>query len=623
MKTAIGQLNKYLLANYEVELPAQSSANLPTNGNWIVTAAGTVPSGLRGMVELTEGIGDQGFVVRQIAAPSGNGRWLLVWGKTPLGCRYGLMELLRTLQSKGKNCFCDLAQVREEPAFPCRIYFHNFGEHMLDIFNVNLLYDVPFGRWTRAEWRSYLEMIAAMRYTTYEFWFPPTFFSSKALKTGHGSKYNDFADTMRWVIDQAHELGIKVEILMDVNCTEAKWISLCPHIPEEHRTILALWSHWTKQLSNADGFSIMPGDVGGCHKNGCTHETFIDLCLEIIATTRTNGSFTFEIASWGPPFFDWGVPAGAATLERRKVAWAYFFKRLPDFPKGTVYSVNRNGDINSIFSGAPKDPRWSNREVVDELRKSAPVISWDYYLTELEQATMPHYHVPAVLQACQEEQQWGYSGGINNTMAPRLNVLTAFATAESFWNPNQTEGDVLRKFSDYVFGSPETAPKVFPYVAAVGQPDWKTFHTRMKDATQILKSVEVPVLCKLFVAPDADQHRQNLLYYTSTYERLSSVVLEVEEIISLSHKAKLSEVKAWRTTAPESADKKRVQNILAGWGDFDLSAARRNYRSLIYGVYDLATGPDVRSEWAKLHCQQFIDQFGVTSFFDTKVGGVE
>ena len=117
--TAIGQLNQYLAANFGVELPTQSSAKLPADGEWIVTAVGAVPPGLPDMAALSKGIGDQGFLLHQVAAPSGNGRWMLVWGKTPLGCRYGLIELLRSLQSDGKDCFSDLAQGRaREPMAP-------------------------------------------------------------------------------------------------------------------------------------------------------------------------------------------------------------------------------------------------------------------------------------------------------------------------------------------------------------------------------------------------------------------------------------------------------------------------------------------------------------------------
>ncbi len=237
------------------------------------------------------------------------------------------MELLRSLQTQGDDCFTDLVQVQDEPAFSRRTYYHNFGEHLLNVYSVNMLHDVPFARWTRADWRRFLEMLAAMRYTTYELWLSPTFFSAQSLTASEGSKFDEYANTIRAVIDDAHTLGLQVEVIICVNCTEPNWVNLCPALPDEHDMILALWSHWTTKLSNADAFAIFPGDVGGCHRNGCTHETFLDLCLEIIEKTSGNGTFHFEICTWGPPFFDWGVPAREASSGRAKAAFDSLLRR--------------------------------------------------------------------------------------------------------------------------------------------------------------------------------------------------------------------------------------------------------------------------------------------------------
>ena len=79
--TAIGQLNEYLAANHGARPPVESSASLPRDGDWIVTAVGAEPPGVLDLVEDAGNIGDQGFLVRQVTAPDGNGRWLIVWGK--------------------------------------------------------------------------------------------------------------------------------------------------------------------------------------------------------------------------------------------------------------------------------------------------------------------------------------------------------------------------------------------------------------------------------------------------------------------------------------------------------------------------------------------------------------
>jgi hypothetical protein len=154
----------------------------------------------------------------------------------------------------------------------------------------------------------------------------------------------------------------------------------------------------------------------------------------------------------------------------------------------------------------------------------------------------------------------------------------------------------------------------------VGQPGWKEFHQRMRRASEVLLSAQTPKLSKVFVAPDADAYRQSLLYYTTTYERLAAAALQAQEVASLSGKAKLSEVKAWLATAPESKAKDRVKELLMDWSSFDPEAVKREYRSRVYGVYDLAVGSDVRADLVNGHCEAFVGQFGIASFFDTTVG---
>ena len=113
-------------------------------------------------------------------------------------------------------------------------------------------------------------------------------------------------------------------------------------------------------------------------------------------------------------------------------------------------------------------------------------MTWDYYLSEREESAMPLYRVPAVFQTRRDEREWGYCGGINYTRTPRLNILTAFAAAEAYWNPDQTENEVLRNFSCYAFGTPEVAAAVFPAVATVRQPDWTAFQESMRCASLAL-----------------------------------------------------------------------------------------------------------------------------------------
>jgi hypothetical protein len=176
----------------------------------------------------------------------------------------------------------------------------------------------------------------------------------------------------------------------------------------------------------------------------------------------------------------------------------------------------------------------------------------------------------------------------------------------------------LQDFSCYTFGDPEVASAVFPAVATIGQPNWGAFQESMSRASSVLQSTRVPKVCKLFAAPDADTYRSNLLFYTQRYERLARVALQVQEVVALSGKTELTAVKAWLSTAPESEAKVRVNEIVAGWSDFDLAALIREYRMRVYGVYDLARDADVRADLVDSHCQAFVAPFGIAAFFNTR-----
>lgn len=46
---------------------------------------------------------------------------------------------------------------------------------------------------------------------------------------------------------------------------------------------------------------------GGCNRNGCDHNTFLDLCQELILLIKGySPSTAVEINTWGAPFAGWG-----------------------------------------------------------------------------------------------------------------------------------------------------------------------------------------------------------------------------------------------------------------------------------------------------------------------------
>jgi len=480
----------------------------PTDGlaHTIVVLAGTDPAwtprlGAAGFAAVPE-VGSQGFVVQRLSV--GGEPCLVIWGSHPIGCRYGVLELARSLRFSGGGCTTAIEQVVQRPHFPYRAYYLNPGEHLLNRYNVNVVFDTPQCQWSMAEWRRLVDMIAAMRYSVFQFWLVPSLFSPEALLGG--AVQARFASTMRQVIDYAHSRGVMVEMLQAVNTLGADWKAYCPHVPAEHEMILRLWDHWTRELSNVDIVGLFPGDPGGCSRNGCDYRDCVNLCLAIAERTRRNGDFIYEVNTWGAPFFGWGVPAYSGTPERARRAFAYLEERLPLFPRNTYVGIcmGLNPDSFGDANGG------SARPYVEAIRRVRPVTTWDYGTSEGEMTVIPRFRLPRIIERRRAEAEWGYVGGINYTMTPALNQLQPFGAAECYWDPSQTVEGLLADYSRLAFGD-ETgtlAAKVFPCAEVVG--DWggggwggdmATLAGRLAVADEALSITQAPRECALALFP--------------------------------------------------------------------------------------------------------------------------
>jgi len=126
----------------------------------------------------------------------------------------------------------------------------------------------------------------------------------------------------------------------------------------------------------------------------------------------------------------------------------YLLKRLPDFPTNTVVSINLgfNGDGNP--QGEQDARPWANA-----MTKTRRILTWDFSLTEGENAVYPHYRFARLFARRREERLAApYSGGICFTMTPMLNQLSLFEAAQSF---KDRDGDPHRLAGDFfvkVFG---------------------------------------------------------------------------------------------------------------------------------------------------------------------------
>ncbi|MEI6750593.1 MAG: hypothetical protein WCM93_15660, partial [Bacteroidota bacterium] len=191
-------------------------------------------------------------------------------------------------------------------AFAHRACYVNFAEHLQNRWNINTMYPGAPNQWKPDDWQQFFVMLKAFGFNCFEYWIPPTMFDRPAL-------HNDpvrmqFAKQMRQVHEIAHGAGLRVKGIIAVNTIGAEWYFACPNVPEDKELVLSLWRHWMREFNDLDIVGIFPGDPGGCNRNGCTHETFIELSLEICGIIQSANPYArIELGTWGTPFTGWGA----------------------------------------------------------------------------------------------------------------------------------------------------------------------------------------------------------------------------------------------------------------------------------------------------------------------------
>ncbi|MBI2297883.1 MAG: hypothetical protein HYU66_02825 [Armatimonadetes bacterium] len=430
--------------------------------------------------------------------------------------------------------------------FRHRACYVNFGEHLQNHWNVNLLWPGAPNEWSPDDWRRFLTFVKACGYSTFEYWLVPTLYDRPALEGG--AIQRAFAATMRQVNRIAHDLGLTVECLAVPNTIGPDWYSACPHLPDDKQLIRGLWRHWVEQLEGTDLFGIFPGDPGGCNRNGCDHETYIDLALELTELTRSiQPTARIDLGTWGTPFTGWGDDARRipgwdgswdmlvdpqyarpgdfahiwnGTPERAKAAMDYLIGRLPDFPNDTLVSINLgfSPDGHATQGG---DARGYAR-AVSEIRTA---ITWDYSASEGELVCYPHWRLPRLSARRREERTVGYSGGISYTMTPKLNLLTLWCSGQMYLNPDADPDRLSREFCTRVFGAEHAGLgelfEAFEVVAGWGH------YPRRQWSKGVLRSVYAEIVerleaadvsgCDLPLFPEPEEHRQDLLWFARRF----------------------------------------------------------------------------------------------------------
>ncbi|MFH1266148.1 MAG: hypothetical protein ABIK89_10510 [Planctomycetota bacterium] len=619
IESAADWLSGFVERSGGAALSAGGAERLKAGGRHVVAVVGEEAPLLRrlvaaGKVEIEPRVGSQGFVIQRVSDPQA-GELLVCWSPAEIGCRYGLIEILRSLAVEGRSVRCPLGRAVERPRFPMRICYVNFAEHLQNAYNPNVLFDVPVNRWTPKEWERFIDMVSAFRYNIFEFWLVPTLFSPEALEGGEIQAR--FAETINHVIAYGKGRGVAVHPIQAVNTVGQRWHYHCPNDPREHAEIVALWDHWSRAMKGNEMIGLFPGDPGGCTRNGCTPQTYVDLCLELSKVVRKNNpGVRIEVNTWGEPFGGWGVPLWSGKRDRAESSMRYFLSKLGEFPPGTFTSINMGFSPDCL----PTSHGGDGRPFAEEAARTVPVLTWDYSVTEGEGTVSPRCRVRRIFQRRREELVLGcYSGGICYTMTPKLNCLNIFCCAEAYWNPALEPEAVLADYGRLIFGDE---------LAAIGPlmeefevvPDWgyyppfpyspQRLEESMARLIPLLEKVDPAAEPRLPLAPTTAEYRESLLFFAELFRKLATVAVSLEEIQGL--------VKAsgeLRTDREDPISLDELEELLARPADFpqkaalgklaaqlrqlDVRALMKSYSDTVYGIYEAIPHPvDPRAQGA-------------------------
>ena len=554
--------------------------------------------------------GPQGFVLKQ--AEIDGKKAMYCWSPTALGCRYGLIEFLRSLKTHNDVVVSDIQHVVDAPDFPVRIHYINSAEHLQNAFNPNYLFDVPFNRWSLKDWENYIDMISAFRYNFFEFWLPPSFLGLKNQKL-----CDEFVPMINHVIAYAKRRGIAVHPLVTINTIGSlvgEWHYACPNDPEDKKKIVDGWDFWTKSIKGNFSWCFFPGDPGGCAINGCTKETYIDLCLELSALIRKNNpTALIEVSTWGEPFFSWGIPCpkngpwwqwDKETADR---SMDYLIRKLPEFPSGTFVSINRafspeaDPDVIPQFGGGGDGRPYAKRAA-----DLVPVLTWDFCVPESENSVIPHCRVRRMIDVRKKELEAGcYSGGIIFTMSPRLQILSAFCGGETWWNSDRKAEEILDDYGRWIFGEGnEQIGRLLEEFEII--PDGIYFapfnysaervHERMNRLLPKLEQLDDKKTPRLPLLVDYGDHVKTLKYYTTLFRDLSKVSMQVDALNAAFQKTpfagekkdtvSLADVQRILASKPNFAGRGDLEAAAKKLTKWDIPAMKNRYWDFVYHIYE-------------------------------------
>jgi hypothetical protein len=430
----------------------------------------------------------------------------------------------------------------ETPFGSRRVYYNNFAEHLQNAYNPNMLYPGLPNRWTDTDWRNCIDFVAACGFNVFAFWFVPRLFCREALTAAYAK---EFTRQMNAAIDHAHRRGVRVQLLCSLATVGDAWQTLCPNDPADWAEIQFLWDAWMPRFPGLDIVAIFPGDPGACSRNGCTAETFIDRSLDIARIIRRHlPGAEIEINTWGTPFFGWGTINGPPDWKgefiqaQQHTAWRFdprrtekamrhLLRRLPEFPDPTSVALNMGFNPDGNPAGGQDARPWAHA-----IARTHLVHTWDFSLTEGENAVIPHWRFDRLFQRRREERAGGpFCGGICYTMTPRLNQLSLYMAAQSFLRPDAEPGKVAGDFLAEIFGPDgrDLVPllPLFEVIRDWGnyqdiQPSRAEYHESMRRMTERLESFAGQERDSYPLFPTPSAWRLELLFFARLFADLSA-----------------------------------------------------------------------------------------------------
>ncbi len=430
-------------------------------------------------------------------------------------------------------------------SFEQRECYVNSAEHLLNAWNVNIMFENAGQRWCDEEWKAFFVQLKAFGFTTFKTWLPPTL--------AVPGERRDFAiQRLNKVIELAHEVGLEVHFTICANTIGGEWYFACPNDEKDKAKIIEFWDYYAHNLKNVDYITIGAGDPGGCNRNGCNHVTFLELSLELINRIKSiNPNVKMKVATWGTPFSGWGddmrktpnwdgtwamltdpeantpeIPCHIwnGTPERACQCEQDMLKILPRFPAETQFEINLgfNPD-NEIEEG------FDGRNLAKTVAKTHKVSSWDYSASEGELVCYPHWRVAKFKRKRMiDMDNVPYFGAICYTMTPQMSQLMLYCAAQLMIDPDADPDILAGDFTEKVFGDRKIGALIeaFEIVPAWGYEPRKQF--TKAELSEMYKELisrlnkSKGYQSQLPIFPSVVEYRETLLWHAEHFLELVS-----------------------------------------------------------------------------------------------------